>query len=67
MKITKTIALLLALSVLLVLPGCSKDRDLRKEREQLIATIDKTTTKAEDKPDNSVEVDEKASAAEVLP
>ncbi len=67
MKITKTIALLLALSVLLVLPGCSKDRDLRKEREQLIATIDKTTTEAEDKPDNSVEVDEKASAAEVLP
>lgn len=67
MKITKTIALLLALSVLLVLPGCSRDRDLRKEREQLIATIDKTTTEAEDKPDNSIEVDEKASTAEVLP
>ncbi len=67
MKITKTIALLLALSVLLVLPCSSRDRDLRKEREQLIATIDKTTTEAEDKPDNSVEVDEKASTAEVLP
>ena len=67
MKTTKTIAILLALSVLLVLPGCSKDRDLRKEREQQVATIDKTTTEAADNLDNSVEVDEKTSTVEVLP